>query len=246
MKLLENSKLEAINNALDVHQSGDCRLLGKIESYSCKSTASDKKLLNSLLSMEPGSTQDDLQALSPPESWFAGSPSRRHRYHSGSSLEEMTQHSFCSDTTSRKTLFFLTSTLNAAFAPDYDFSLARGDDFSREPSLTWVTNTVDSVLFQSPGQGQVHVDLQQQLWGAIDEEINLRESEIFSYTPDLSGGDPFSEDGLLWSFNFFFYNKKLKRVVFFTARAMARNVADSGMGTDEEEEEDMLFYEDDE
>jgi hypothetical protein len=62
----------------------------------------------------------------------------------------------------------------------------------------------------------------------------------------LPQGDPFSEDGLLWSFNFFFYNKKLKRVVFFTARAMARNVADSGMGTDEEEEEDMLFYEDDE
>lgn len=40
-----------------------------------------------------------------------------------------------------------------------------------------------------------------------------------SYNPDLTS-DPFSEDGCIWSFNYFLYNKKLKRIVFFTCRAV--------------------------
>lgn len=41
----------------------------------------------------------------------------------------------------------------------------------------------------------------------------------FSYNPDLDS-DPFGEEGSLWSFNYFFYNKKLKRIVFFTCRSV--------------------------
>ena len=39
------------------------------------------------------------------------------------------------DTISRKTLFYLIATLNASFHPDYDFSHARSEEFSREPSI---------------------------------------------------------------------------------------------------------------
>jgi len=39
------------------------------------------------------------------------------------------------DTISRKTLFYLIATLNAAFHPDYDFSDAKSHEFSKEPSL---------------------------------------------------------------------------------------------------------------
>jgi len=39
------------------------------------------------------------------------------------------------DTISRKTLFYLIATLNASFQPDYDFSHARSEEFSREPSI---------------------------------------------------------------------------------------------------------------
>jgi len=39
------------------------------------------------------------------------------------------------DTISTKTLFYLISTLNASFYPDYDFSNAKSSEFSREPSL---------------------------------------------------------------------------------------------------------------
>lgn len=39
------------------------------------------------------------------------------------------------DTISRKSLFYLIATLNATFAPDYDFSDAKSNEFSRERSL---------------------------------------------------------------------------------------------------------------
>lgn len=42
---------------------------------------------------------------------------------------------------------------------------------------------------------------------------------VLSYNPDLDS-DPFGEEGSLWSFNYFFYNKKLKRIVFFTCRSV--------------------------
>ncbi|XP_010022004.1 PREDICTED: repressor of RNA polymerase III transcription MAF1 homolog, partial [Nestor notabilis] len=62
--------------------------------------------------------------------------------------------------------------------------------------------------------------LKPHLWDAVDEEICLSECDIYSYNPDLDS-DPFGEDGSLWSFNYFFYNKRLKRIVFFTCRSIS-------------------------
>lgn len=44
-------------------------------------------------------------------------------------------------------------------------------------------------------------------------------SLVLSYNPDLDS-DPYGEEGSLWSFNYFFYNKKMKRILFFTCRAI--------------------------
>lgn len=52
------------------------------------------------------------------------------------------------------------------------------------------------------------------------QEINLKDCDIYSYNPDLMS-DPFGEDGSLWSFNYFFYNNKMKRIVLFTCRALS-------------------------
>jgi hypothetical protein len=49
------------------------------------------------------------------------------------------------DTISTKTLFYLTQTLNVSFQPDYDFSGAKGEEFSREPStqvIKYLKNTL--------------------------------------------------------------------------------------------------------
>lgn len=78
-------------------------------------------------------------------------------------------------------------------------------------------NSVHSNL--SALAGEQYQALRQPLWSAVDDEVNLSECDIYSYNPDLSS-DPFGEPGCLWSFNYFFYNKRLKRIVFFTSRAV--------------------------
>ncbi|XP_064640942.1 repressor of RNA polymerase III transcription MAF1 homolog [Lineus longissimus] len=219
MKLLENSKFEAINCALSV-EMGDCKIDGRIESYSCKMAGNDKRLFK-VISQDGGHAPNDLQALSPPMGTLSHSPVK------SVSDSEGGEGPLC-DTISTKTLFYLISTLNASFAPDYDFSNAKSGEFSKEPSLQWVMNSIDSLLFAS--EGDTFSMLRPQLWAALDEEIGLGECELYSYNPDLAS-DPYGEEGCIWSFNYFIYNKKMKRIVFFSCRATSVT-SDSGIGKD--------------
>ena len=77
------------------------------------------------------------------------------------------------DTVSNKTLFYLKSTLNASFHPDYDFSDAKSEEFSSEPSVQWVKDAVRSNLSHTTGEMEV------QLWDAIDDEIQLKDCDIY-------------------------------------------------------------------
>lgn len=105
MKLLESTRFEAINNALSI-QTGDSRIIGRIESYSCKMAGTDKALYKRFnAEVHP----NDLQALSPPQGIT--------QYSRSISGDE--DGPLC-DTISRKTLFYLIATLNSSF-PDYDF-----------------------------------------------------------------------------------------------------------------------------
>ncbi|XP_020812248.1 repressor of RNA polymerase III transcription MAF1 homolog isoform X2 [Drosophila serrata] len=197
MKLLESSRFEAINNALSIQTSG-VTIFGRIESYSCKMVAAEKALYKRFTAETHG---HDLQALSPPQTLTDFSPNFcRNNSQSGDEGKTL-----C-DTISRKTLFYLIATLNASFEPDYDFTEAK-----------WVMNSIHSNL--SALAGDQYQVLRQPLWSAVDDEVNLSDCDIYSYNPDLSS-DPFGEPGCLWSFNYFFYNKKLKRIVFFTSRAV--------------------------
>eukprot|EP00268_Persea_americana_P030075 TRINITY_DN2911_c0_g1_i3.p1 TRINITY_DN2911_c0_g1~~TRINITY_DN2911_c0_g1_i3.p1 ORF type:complete len:107 (-),score=21.90 TRINITY_DN2911_c0_g1_i3:181-501(-) len=78
---------------------------------------------------------------------------------------------------------------------------------------------------------------------AIDEVVKLAECEVYSYNPDAEG-DPLLEKGAIWSFNFFFYNRKLKRVVSFRCCCLS-NLAAEGlfleeMSNDDEDEGGMF------
>uniref|UniRef100_A0A8C5CUB1 Repressor of RNA polymerase III transcription MAF1 homolog n=1 Tax=Gadus morhua TaxID=8049 RepID=A0A8C5CUB1_GADMO len=158
----------------------------------------------------------------------------------GKSSEEGEDH--LSDKCCRKTLFYLITTLNESFKPDYDFSTARSHEFSREPSLNWVANAVNSSMFSAVGEE--FNSLGPEVWNTIDQEINLQGCDIYSYNPDLDS-DPFGEEGSLWSFNYFFYNKKLKRIVFLTCRSVSNSVL-SGYGRDSQDNELDMELEDEE
>jgi Maf1 regulator len=87
----------------------------------------DKQMYKRFNSSESGVKPNDLQALSPPQTVLAVSPYSR-------SISGDEESPLC-DTISRKTLFYLIATLNAAFYPDYDFSDTSSHEFSKEPSL---------------------------------------------------------------------------------------------------------------
>lgn len=105
----------------------------------------------------------------------------------------------------------------------------------------YVTSNIDSLL--SVTATDQYSKTHDKLWVTLNEEIRLPECDIYSYNPDLAS-DPFGEDGCLWSFNYFFYNRKKKRIVLFTCRALSpfsQGYCDSGIGPDEEEEDYMQF-----
>lgn len=143
MKLLESSHFEALNSALSF-DTGQCRIVGRIESYSCKMVGNDKRLFKQSLSSEPGTSPNDLQALSPPQSIGCSSGASPSKDYSRSS-DDSSGH-LC-DTISRKTLFYLIGTLNASFLPDYDFSGAKSDEFSKEPSISVSTLSLRLLLY---------------------------------------------------------------------------------------------------
>lgn len=126
MKLLESSRFEALNSALCI-KTGDCKIIGRIESYSCKMAGNDKQMYKKFKA-EQGGNINDLQALSPPQTTMGVSPAYSR------SISGDDESPLC-DTINRKTLFYLIATLNAAFYPDYDFSNAKSHEFSKEPSL---------------------------------------------------------------------------------------------------------------
>lgn len=72
MKLLENSSFEALSSRVCV-ETGESRILGRIESYSCKMAGDDKHMFKQFCQEgEP----HVLEALSPPQSTGAASPSK--------------------------------------------------------------------------------------------------------------------------------------------------------------------------
>lgn len=61
--------------------------------------------------------------------------------------------------------------------------------------------------------------LGRRVWEAIDPVVKIEECDFYSFIPDAEVA-PDAEEGNLWSFYYFFFNKRLKRMVFFTCRCV--------------------------
>jgi len=128
----------------------------------------------------------------------------------------------------RKLFFFLIATLNSVFIREHDFSMTYPDDFERVPSMCEVMRKVKTYLTSVLQKDQ---SLLLKLWREIDKTITLKNCEIYTFVPD--GTDPLSQG--LWSFNYLFFNRKLKRIACFTC--ISKSVCDS---SGEESEEDYV------
>ena len=142
-------------------------------------TGHDKRLYKNLNA--DGHSPNDLEALSPPDSLLSISPTAYHKARS-TSVDEEENSVMISSTCSRRTLFYLIATLNASFQ-DYDFSNAKSEEFSREPSLDWVINSINSNL--STAIGESYAKMSAHLWSSIDEQVTLQDCIIYRYLPQF-------------------------------------------------------------
>lgn len=146
-----------------------------------------------------------------------------------------------SDAGSRKTLIYLILTLNHCF-PDYDFSNLRSHHFTKEDGLRKARDTVETRLLEPARMfGAAQAPVLETLWARLEEVIQPAECDVYSYKADTDG-DPFNEAASLWSCNYFFFNRRLKRIVCFTAMAFTKSAFDpDGDGGEPDGDGDMDF-----
>ena len=63
------------------------------------------------------------------------------------------------------------------------------------------------------------------------QACELQNCDVYSYRTDGPETDPFDDQNSIWAFNYFFYNRKLKRIVYFSCRNLRRSAANDGGGT---------------
>lgn len=68
------------------------------------------------------------------------------------------------------------------------------------------------------------------VWTAVDETINIAECDVYEFRPEEEGTDPYGEEAVLWGFHYFFFNRKMKRMVYLTARAISPMDRDANAG----------------
>ncbi|KAF8985878.1 RNA polymerase III-inhibiting protein maf1 [Entomortierella lignicola] len=172
MKYLEYPGMDNINSALNF-ETPECIVYGRVEPYSCKAAGADKKLYKQLENKYPS-----VGAMSPPDD------DAFNIRNIVSPFGPMDQSA------SRKTLFYLIGILNASF-PDYDFSDVKPEQFRKEPSVSIVVNSINSTLLNLGNERAVK---EMGLWDAINQLIELEDSDVYSYNPE-SDSDPNDEEG---------------------------------------------------
>lgn len=225
MKLLDVSSLAELSNYLSVDMD-DTRLDVHLEAYSCKMVGEEKKAFKHLYE---GTSVDELEQLSP-------SPALISRARSASGSDSSFTPQDLQFKCSRRTLYYLKATLNAVFSPDYDFSGAKSHEFSKEPSVEWAQRNITANMRLALRDEFDRISTT--LWNRMDETIHFQDCDVYSYNPDLDS-DPFGSQGCLWCFNYFWYNKKLKRILFFRARSSslrASSFEDDAYGYDDDDD----------
>ncbi|KAL3501825.1 hypothetical protein ACH5RR_036274 [Cinchona calisaya] len=207
MKYLEYTPLDRINDSLSQVNLGERTIKGCLEAYSCKHTGTDKKLSLSLENeiLDYLGKSSDTDSSSPGEYLY---------------------------TSSRKTLIYLLLTLYHMY-PDYDFSAVQAHQFFTEESWDCFKQIFDTYMFEASKEWLEanECPLLETLYKALDEVVKLAECEIYSYNAEADA-DPFLERGAIWSYHFFFYNRRLKRVVSFRFSCLS-NLLGEGFPIDE-------------
>lgn len=252
MKFLVSPALQNASAALQNLHTGDSIIQGRLEAYSCKRAAADKKLSEelerklsndqpsgtierALSGQQSSSVERQYSGFTPVLSSSVGPNVGPEELILGESPGGGTEDTMSGslgvipDYTMRKLFINLLLTLNSIY-PDYDFSSVRPEEFVEESNFDLIVHSINAALSKAMAQNPA---MNPALWAAIEEVIQPRNCQIYSYIPDVESS-PFGE-GSLWSFNYFMFNKSLKRVLFFTCSCV--RPGDEHVDMDEDDEE---------
>lgn len=219
MKYLEYTPLDRINDFLSHVNLGERTIKGCLEAYSCKHTGTDKKLSLSLENeiFDYLGKSSDADSSSPVEYLMCRS--------------------------SRKTLIYLLLSLYHMY-PDYDFSAVNAHQFFTEESWDSFKQIFDVYMFEASKEwldANEGSALLETLYKALDEVVKVAECEIYTYNPEADA-DPFLEKGAIWSYHFFFYNRRLKRVVSFRFSCVSNLLGEGHLLDDSSFDEDGEIF----
>ena len=228
IKYLENEKLTELTAELSDAVVGQSQRVinGRIEAYTMKRAGNDKKFAHALgqkyiaeieeMQQELAETVErrkrSASAASAREA--AAKKPRPNRRRSQSFDFDFTVDGISSKTTlgdfsemaTRRLMTDLILTLNASF-PDYDFSNIKPRQFEKlniEAVRKRIYERLSELASFKP-QKEWLVEL----WMALNDAIDLRECDVYSFEEEI-------DETALWSFHYFFVNKSLRRIVFFT------------------------------
>lgn len=232
MNYFENQELEYLTSFLTEKECGSVILNGKVEAFINQKSwlPEDNQELNN-----NGKIGNFRPRAFSSGSFSTSKPNRKR----SSSLGDLKVQS------SRQLFLDLISTMNESF-PDYDFETTKLEQFA-EKDFFLAMSTVNSYFAELT---EIDPQILERLWNAINEVVNLRKCEVFSYTPD-DEEDPFS-NGCLWSLNYFFFCKDLNTLCFLTCVATSKyckfsNSSDQfdsdermDLQSDEEEDSDSI------
>ncbi|CAO1597825.1 RNA polymerase III-inhibiting protein maf1 [Xanthoria calcicola] len=236
MKYLPIQEFEDVTNALNF-DTADSHIIGGCDLYTTKTAGADKNLYKVIEDGLEAQHQTQVAISKTLPETHAGPPNQRIDLSRSSPFGPLSQH------TARRTFAYLIATLNASH-PDYDFShLLRPSDFRREKSLRHVMNTLDTTLYSLRPRPTSNASLgiptywtsiaasapavvasngeswNPRKWRLIDKEMSLKDCSIYAYVPDE---DPYDGDeGAIWSFNYFFFNKARKRVCYLYLKSLS-------------------------
>jgi len=138
-----------------------------------------------------------------------------------------------SNPSTRQLLISLITTMNASF-PDYDFSSLTPEQFKECKGAESVKELLDGYFVVA--LDRIKKGFRTEFYKILADVIDLQNCQIYTYV----GGLP--DSGKLWDINYFFYNKKLKKIVFFTVSAVSKlqlRAAAQAAAADEDEDEEM-------
>ena len=205
---------------------------GSCDLYTTKAVGTDKKLYKNIehsLESQYESLLRFSALLSPPEANAAGLALDLSRASPFGSLSQIS---------SRRAFAYLIATLNASHT-DYDFSNElKPSDFRKEKNLRRVMNTLDTTLYNlrpkppvsygsphwssavTPASAATPAQRwSPRMWRLIDKEMDLVNCTIYSFSPEEELYD--EEEGVIWNFNYFFFNKARKRVCYIYIKGLS-------------------------